>query len=31
MVPMVLGELYLLLSLRRDDENIGSHKKKKRY
>jgi hypothetical protein len=27
-VPMILGELYLLLSLKGDERNIGSHKKK---
>jgi hypothetical protein len=27
---MVLGELYLPLSLRGDEENIGGHKKKER-
>jgi hypothetical protein len=27
-VPMVLGELYLFLSLREDGENIGDHKKR---
>ena len=30
MVPMVLGELYLPLSFRRDEENIGGHQKKGR-
>jgi len=28
MVPMVLGELYLPLSLRGDERNIGGHQKK---
>jgi hypothetical protein len=27
MVPIVLGELYLPLSLRGDEENIGGHQK----
>jgi hypothetical protein len=27
MIPMVLGELYLPLSLRRDERNIDGHKK----
>jgi len=27
MIPMVLGELYLLLSLSGDKRNIGGHKK----
>jgi len=26
-VPMVLGELYLLFSLRKDERNISGHKK----
>jgi hypothetical protein len=30
MVPIVFGELYLPLSLRRDKRNIGGHRKKKR-
>jgi hypothetical protein len=30
MIPMILGELYLSLSLRGDDENIGGHKKQGR-
>jgi hypothetical protein len=29
MVPMVLGELYLPLCLRRYDGNIGGHKKER--
>jgi hypothetical protein len=29
MIPMVLGELYLSLSLRGDEENIGGHQKKR--
>jgi hypothetical protein len=29
MIPMVLGELYLPLSLRGDEGNIGGHKKKR--
>jgi hypothetical protein len=29
MVHMILGELYLPLSLRGDERNIGGHKKKK--
>jgi hypothetical protein len=28
MVPMILGKLYLPLSLREGEENIGGHKKK---
>jgi hypothetical protein len=31
MVPIVLGELYLPLSLRGDEENIGGHQKNERY
>jgi hypothetical protein len=31
MILMILGELYLPLSLRGDERNIGNHKKKKRY
>ena len=30
MISMVLEELYLPLSLRRDEKNIGGHKKKGR-
>jgi hypothetical protein len=30
-VLMVLGKLYLLLSLRRDEGNINGHQKKERY
>jgi hypothetical protein len=28
MIPMVLGELYFLLSLKGDEENFGGHQKK---
>jgi hypothetical protein len=31
MVSMILGELYLPLSLRGDERNIGDHKKRKGY
>jgi hypothetical protein len=31
MVSIVLEELYLPLSLREDEENIGGHLKKDRY
>ena len=31
MISVILGELYLPLSLRGDEENTGSHKKKERY
>jgi hypothetical protein len=30
MIPIVLGELYLFLSLRGDEENICGHQKKKK-
>jgi hypothetical protein len=29
MIPMVLGELYLSLYLRRDEKNIGGYRKKR--
>jgi hypothetical protein len=29
MIPMVLGELYLSLSLRGDEKNIDGHKKRR--